>query len=239
MEKVIVLEFYEDTTLKDIYEELMHYHNQRILAETTYKGITLSNEDMDKLKEIVTRLELGLTEEEYQEYKKHEEKQHEQFKLYYARTNTPYIVRYWIERATNVIEKSKQEEWQLNCYTLIKLAYENDAITKKLLNVYYQEIISASKIFLAISRYDYNFKEEELQKVIDEEFSNVTDEFEMRDKYLFIDSAVSRFAKSPYHTKIYRELSLCDKVMDNNKFSDLPENSITKKRIPDYLKNKF
>lgn len=237
MEKVIVVKSTDDTPLQRIYEQLKYYHQQRKLIKTTYKGITLSNENMSELKETVIRLELDLSEEEYKEYKKHEE---ERIKLYNVRLQTPPVIRYWIERATNVIEESKQEEWQLYCYSLIKTAYENDDISKKLLNVYYEEIVSASKILLAISRYNYNFKHEELQKVIDEEFSNITDDFEMRDKYLFIDSAISKFTgKNGFNLDIYRELSLYDKVMDNKKFSDLPENPITKKRIPDYLRNKF
>lgn len=246
MEKILLLEFNNNTPLQDIYEELIYYHKQGQLAQTSYKEvnqsnkdnykvITLSNEDINKLKDTITRLELGLTEEEYQQYKKQEEQKHKQFKLYYARINTPYIVRYWIERVSDTIGTSKSEEWKLFCYDLIKSAYENDDLSKKLLKSYYQSIISASKIILAIDTYDNNFDEDELRKVIDEEFSDITDDFEMNNKYLFIDSAVSKFTNSSLH---YKKLTFYRKVMDNDKYSNLPENKVTKKRIPDYLRFK-
>lgn len=247
MEKVLLLEFNNNTPLQDIYEELIYYHNQGQLAETTYKEvnlsnkdnyklITLSNKDIDKLKDTITRLELGLTEQEYEQYKKYEQKQHDQFKLYCARQNTPYIVRYWIERVSDTITSSKREEWEMYCYDLIKSAYETDNFQKEILKSYYKAIISASKIILALDTYDNNFDEDELRKVIDEEFSDISDYFEMNNKYLFIDSAVFKFTN---FIELYQRLTYYRKVVDSYKYSNLPENNITKKRIPDYLRNKI
>ena len=250
MDKILFLEFYEDTTLKEIYEELIYYHNQGQLAETTYKEVkqnnkddykvlTLSNKDIDKLKDTITRLELGLTEEEYEQYKKYEQKSHDQFKLYCTRQSTPYIVRYWIERVSNALESSKKEEWEMYCYDLIKTVYERDDLQKELLKAYYNAIISASKIILEILKCNnyYNYDNlENIQKVIDKEFSNITsDYFEMNHKFLFIDSTISKFTNFSCH---YKELTHYDQVMDNKKYSNLPENVITKKRIPDYLRIK-
>ena len=239
MEKILFLEFYEDTTLKEIYEELIFYHQNRQLAETTYKGITLSNKDINKLKDTVTRLELELTKEEYEQYKKYEQKSHEQFKLYCARTSTPYIVRYWIERVSNTLESSKKEEWEMYCYDLIKTVYERDDLQKELLKAYYNAIISASKIILEIlkcNNYYSNDNLEDIQKIIDKEFSDITsDYFEMNHKFLFIDSAISKFTNFSSH---YKKLTYYDQVMDNKKYSNLSENVITKKRIPDYLRIK-
>lgn len=233
MEKILFLEFYDDTTLEEIYEELMYYHQNRQLAETTYKGITLSNVDIDELKDTVTRLELGLTPEEYEEYKKYEQKSHNQFNLYITRQRTPYIVRYWIERVSSIIGKPKNEEWEMCCYDLIRIAYESDDIQKELLKAYYSAIISASKIILAIVKYGYRHEEDEVIRVIEEEFSNVTDDFEMNNKFLFIDSVVSKFGLYP---SIYKKFSYYDQIMNQDKYANLEENPITKKRIPDYLR---
>jgi len=233
MEKILFLEFYDDTTLEEIYEELMYYHQNRQLAETIYKGITLSNVDIDELKDTVTRLELGLTPEEYEEYKKYEQKSHNQFNLYITRQRTPYIVRYWIERVSDTITSSKKEEWEMCCYSLISSAYESDDIQKELLKAYYSAIISASKILLAILKYEYRHEEDKVIKVIEEEFSNVTDDFEMNNKYLFIDSVVSKFTRYPL---LYKKFSYYDQIMNQDKYANLEENPITKKRIPDYLR---
>ena len=233
MEKILFLEFYEGTSLKSIYEELIYYHQNRQLAETIYKGITLSNVDIDKLKDTITRLELGLTPEEYEEYKKYEQKSHNQFNLYITRQRTPYIVRYWIERVSDTITSSKKEEWEMCCYSLISSAYARDDIQKELLKAYYSAIISASKILLVLCKYQYRHEESEIIKVIEEEFSIIDDDFEMNNKYLFIDSVVSKFG---FYPSIYKKFSYYDKIMDKDKYANLEENPITKKRIPDYLR---
>lgn len=233
MEKILFLEFYDDTTLEEIYEELKYYHQNRQLAETIYKGITLSNVDIDELKDTITRLELGLTPEEYEEYKKYEQKSHNQFNLYITRQRTPYIVRYWIERVSDTITSSKKEEWEMCCYSLISSAYARDDIQKELLKAYYSAIISASKIILAIHKYEYRHEEDKVIKVIEEEFSNVTDDFEMNNKYLFIDSVVSKFTRYPL---LYKKFSYYDQIMNQDKYANLEENPITKKKIPDYLR---
>ena len=233
MEKILFLEFYDDTTLEEIYEELKYYHQNRQLAETIYKGITLSNVDIDELKDTITRLELGLTPEEYEEYKKYEQKSHNQFNLYITRQRTPYIVRYWIERVSDTITSSKKEEWEMCCYSLISSAYARDDIQKELLKAYYSAIISASKIILAILKYEYRYEEDKVIKVIEEEFSNVTDDFEINNKYLFIDSVVSKFTRYPL---LYKKFSYYDQIMNQDKYANLEENPITKKKIPDYLR---
>jgi len=233
MEKILFLEFYDDTTLEEIYEELMYYHQNRQLAETIYKGITLSNVDIDELKDTVTRLELGLTPEEYEEYKKYEQKSHNQFNLYITRQRTPYIVRYWIERVSNNIGKPKNEEWEMCCYDLIRIAYESDDIKKELLKAYYSAIISASKILLVLFESRRIYDQDKIIKVIEEEFSIIDDDFEMNNKFLFIDSVVSKFTRYPL---LYKKFSYYNQIMNQDKYANLEENPITKKKIPDYLR---
>jgi len=233
MEKILFLEFYDDTTLEEIYEELMYYHQNRQLAETIYKGITLSNVDIDELKDTITRLELGLTTEEYEEYKKYEQKSHNQFNLYITRQRTPYIVRYWIERVSNNIGKPKNEEWEMCCYDLIRIAYESDDIKKELLKAYYSAIISASKILLVLFESRRIYDQDKIIKVIEEEFSIIDDDFEMNNKFLFIDSVVSKFTRYPL---LYKKFSYYNQIMNQDKYANLEENPITKKKIPDYLR---
>lgn len=238
MEKILLLDFNENITLQEIYEELKYYHNQQMIVETTYKGIELNNQDMDKLREIISRLELDLNEEEYQLYKNHELKNKEQAKLFFARSKTPPIVRYWIEKAKTVINIDKREDWEKACYHLVQTANERERIDVKKYAVKYtyQTIISAAKIIIALQKNSDNMKLEEISKVIDNEFSYDDDISLMDNKYYTLDTLITYFTN---HGELYRRLTFYNEVTDNKKYAIPIENPITKKRIPDYLRTKF
>lgn len=238
MEKILLLDFNDNITLQEIYEELKYYHNQQMIVETTYKGITLNNQDMDKLKDIISRLELNLNEEEYQLYKNHELKNKEQAKLFFTRINTPPIVRYWIEKTKIVIETTKQEEWEKACYLLVQTSNErkNADVKECAIKYVYQTIISAAKIIISLQKKGDNMKLEEISKVIDNELSYSDDITLMDNKYHTLDTLITSFTNQG---ELYRRLTFYNEVTDNKKYSKPIENPITKKRIPDYLKIKY
>jgi len=99
---------------------------------------------MNKVKDIITRLELGLTEQQYEEYKKNELENKDIFKLYCARAQTPYIIRYWIERGKQIIQEDKREDWEKYCYLMISNAKDEEK------QFYYGVIISAVKIMIKL-----------------------------------------------------------------------------------------
>lgn len=222
--KILKLEFYKNTPYRDIYEELKYHSENGILAECKVDGITINNEDMNKVKDIFARLELGLTEQQYEEYKKNENDNHDIFKLYCARAKTPYIIRYWIERGKQIIQEEKREDWEKYCYLMISNAKDEEKV------FYYAVILSAVKIMLKLEE---TTDEKEIYKVIDEELSCIYDEVLMDLKFTYLRIIINEF-----HDKgeIYNKLIFYDEVTNTRKFNNLKENNVTKKRIPDYLR---
>ena len=222
--KILKLEFYENTPYRDIYEELKYHSENGILAECTINGITINNENMNTVKDIFARLELALTEEQYEEYQKNENDNHAIFKLYCARAQTPYIIRYWIERGKQVISEDKREDWEKCCYLMISNAKNEEK------QFYYGVIISAVKIMLKLEE---TLDEKELYKVIDEELSCACDNALMDLKFTYLEIIINEFYGKGY---IYNSLIFKDEVTNTRKFNNLKEDNITKKRIPDYLR---
>lgn len=222
--RILKLEFYKNTPYRDIYEELKYHSENGILAECTINGITINNEDMTKVKDIITRLELGLTEQQYEEYKKNENENKYIFKLYCARSQTPYIIRYWIERGKQIISEDKREDWEKYCYLMISNAKDEEK------QFYYGVIISAVKIMLKLEE---TTDEKEIYKVIDEELSYVYDNVLMDLKFTYLEIIINEFYDKG---EIYNKLIFYDEVTNTRKFNNLKENKITMKRIPDYLK---
>ena len=180
--KLLKLEFYKNTPYRDIYEELKYYFENGILAECTINGITINNEDMNKVKDIFARLELGLTEKQYEEYQKNENDNHEIFKLYCARAQTPYIIRYWIERGKQIIQEDKREEWEKYCYLMISNAKDEEK------QFYSGVILSAVKIMLKLEE---TLDAKEIYKVIDEELSCIYDEVLMDLKFTYLEIIIN------------------------------------------------
>ena len=222
--KLLKLEFYKNTPYRDIYEELKYHFENGILAECTINGITINNEDMNKVKDIFARLELGLTEKQYEEYQKNENDNHEIFKLYCARAQTPYIIRYWIERGKQIIQEDKREEWEKYCYLMISNAKDEEK------QFYSGVILSAVKIMLKLEE---TLDAKEIYKVIDEELSCIYDEVLMDLKFTYLEIIINEFHDKGY---IYNTLIFYDEVRDAKKFSNLKENTVTKKKVPDYLR---
>jgi len=235
MGRVLLLEFPSDTSLQKIYKQLRYYHNQMMLVETTYNGTVLSNEDMNKLKDTITRLELELTEEEYQKYKNYDKAEKERIELYHARLKTPKVVRYWIEKTKKFLPADKQNDWEKTCYLLIQTANAKEApvIRKQAIEFAYQTIISAAKIIIAIQNESDNTKLDEISKVIDKELYYSEDYHQLDNKYQTLSILI------PFLTDkgdLYRKLTFYDEVTDDTKYSLPIDNPVTKKRIPDYLK---
>lgn len=103
------IEFNENNTLDDIYEELMNYKNNGIIATCKYHQIILSNAN-EQLKSLIEKLKLNLSDDEYKEYAIEKT-------ILQSMKSTSKIVKYYIERGASFIEdESQQESFKLECY---------------------------------------------------------------------------------------------------------------------------
>ena len=66
----ICLNYDENTTLDEIYEELVYYKKKNTNVCTYYKGHKLSNQNLEELKTLIERLKLNMNEAEYSVYAK-------------------------------------------------------------------------------------------------------------------------------------------------------------------------
>ena len=235
MRELMFIEFSSKFPLRRIYDQLVVYHHQNYFVKTNYNGTILSNENLDILKETITRLELGLTEEEYQKYKVCIKVEKERVKLYNARLITPKVVRYWIEKAKQFLASDKQNDWEKACYLLIHYANEKELpeIRRQAIEFAYQTIISAAKIIIALQNESDNKRIDDIAKVIDNELYYSEDNHQLNNKYETLNILI------PYVTDkgdLYRKLTFYDEVNDENKYNQPIEEFLTKKKIPNYLK---
>lgn len=138
--KKIYLEFEEGTSIQEIKEEMMYYQSRNQPVVTTIKGEEVHS-DAHNIEDIFERLTLGLTEEEYNQYK---EQQYTLKKIKEAESGAskieslPYF-RYYFGLSSRLVKKEKRLEYQR--YVAHQLHFNNDFITY---------LIIATQIMLAL-----------------------------------------------------------------------------------------
>lgn len=117
MKRILELEFDDDATLDDIYEELMNCKKQGILSICKHKGILLSNENENVLKSLIDRLKLNMTETEYSNSIEEEKNKMLDYSILATMITAPKVLRYYVERgAIFITEQSKEDDFVLECY---------------------------------------------------------------------------------------------------------------------------
>lgn len=117
MEKILELEFSNDVTLDEIYEELKHYKLQGIIATCKYKNFILSNENDHDLNFLFNRLKLNMSENEYHAYLEKVAKKKMDYDILSSMISAPKLLKYYVERGSIFLaESSQQDTFVLECY---------------------------------------------------------------------------------------------------------------------------
>lgn len=142
--KKMYLEFKKGTSIQEIKEEMMYYqsHNQPVV--TTINGEEIHS-DAHNIEDIFERLILGITEEEYYQYK---EQRYTLKKLNEAESSVskieslPYF-RYYFGLSSQLVKEEKKLEYQR--FVAHQLHFSNDFLTY---------LILATQIMLALEEDD-------------------------------------------------------------------------------------
>ena len=142
--KKIYLEFEKGTSIQEIKEEMMYYQSRNQPVVTTINGEEVHS-DAHNIEDIFERLSLGLTEEEYYQYK---EQQRAIKKIKEAESGAtkiesfPYF-RYYFGLSSQLVKEEKRLEYQR--FLAHQLHFHNDFITY---------LIIATRIMLALEEDD-------------------------------------------------------------------------------------
>ena len=138
--KKIYLEFEKGTSIQEMKEEMMYYQGRNQPVVTTINGEEVHSDSIN-IEDIFERLTLGLTEEEYYQYK---EQQYAIKKIKEAESGAtkiesfPYF-RYYFGLSSQLVKEEKRMEYQR--FIAHQLHFNNDFITY---------LIIATRIMLAL-----------------------------------------------------------------------------------------
>jgi len=159
----ICLDFDENTTLDELYEELFYYKKKNTNVCTYYKGHKLSNQNLEELKTLVERLKLNMNEAEYSVYakKKKEEENISKFadEITYQKAKTKEIIRFWINTAKESVSNNLKTYFEISCYNHLSLSLIDGDF-----------IIAVSKIIIKLDECD---NEREIRNFLREIIANL------------------------------------------------------------------
>ena len=117
MEKGFMLDFNNDVTLEEIFNELMNYKKQGIIASCTYHDVRLSNENEEELRLSIDRLKTDLYNADNKTEQDIKNKKIMDYKIYTTMISAPKLLKYYVERgALFLSDEQAKNSFIVECY---------------------------------------------------------------------------------------------------------------------------